>query len=475
MALVERFRVDFDDHMEEIKKVRQTGSVREYQATFERHVTRVSLSRENAISYFLGGLKHELNIVVTITNPTTLSQYAPGHKCKKKFKQLYLLELEEQVKEITEEEEGSCESKRAELELNQPMEQMEISIHALNGSLGYRTLKVTGYHSKKPLHILVDTGSSHNFIDPELVQKLGCPIKKTMPQLVAAANGNMIKVNKMCRISWLLQVVAYSGDIKMNFRTLTIEFVYKGKKHVLRGTGKQVQTSGAGKLTKLSVGKKDSTWRLCVNYRDLNKYTVKNKFLIPIVEDLLDELGGSKIFSKIDLRSGYHLLRMAEEDIPKTAFRTYSGHFEYLVMPFGLSNAPATFQGLMNSIFHDFLRKYVVVFFYDFLVYSRNMEDHLVHLRYVFYEMKKHQLYAKESKYFFGDSSKALSKAPVLALPDMSKTFILETDASGYGTGVVLMQQGHPIAFISRALSPTHAALSVYDRELLAIVHAVTK
>ncbi|XP_070057597.1 uncharacterized protein [Nicotiana tomentosiformis] len=153
MDLVERFGVNFDDPMEEIKKVRQTESVREYQATFDRHLTRVSLSQENAISCFLRGLKHDLNFAVKITNPTTLSQ----------------------VEEITEEKEGFGESEGAELELNQPMEQMEISIHALNGSLGYRTLKVTGYHSKKLLHILVDTCSSHNFIDPELVQKVGMP------------------------------------------------------------------------------------------------------------------------------------------------------------------------------------------------------------------------------------------------------------------------------------------------------------
>ncbi|GKE89138.1 putative reverse transcriptase domain-containing protein, partial [Tanacetum coccineum] len=148
----------------------------------------------------------------------------------------------------------------------------------------------------------------------------------------------------------------------------------------------------------LFVKKKDGALRMCIDYRELNKLTIKNRYPLPRIDDMFDQLQGACYFSKIDLRSGYHQLRVHEEDIPKTAFRTRYGHFEFTVMPFGLTNAPAIFMDLMNRVCKPYLDKFVIVFTDDILIYSKSEEEHEVHLKKILELLKKEKLYDKFSK-----------------------------------------------------------------------------
>ncbi|GJV30567.1 putative nucleotidyltransferase, ribonuclease H [Tanacetum coccineum] len=276
----------------------------------------------------------------------------------------------------------------------------------------------------------------------------------------------------------------------------------------------------------LFVKKKDGSFRMCIDYRELNRLTVKNRYPLPRIDDLFDQLQGSQFFSKIDLRSGYHQLRVHEDDIPKTAFRTRYGHFEFTVMPFGLTNAPAIFMDLMNRVCRPYLDKFVIVFIDDILIYSKTQEEHVEHLRLVLELLKKEKLYAKFSKcefwlrevqflghvinglagYYrrfienFSKIAKSLTiltqksktfdwgeeqelafqtlkdklcNAPVLALLDGPKDFVVYCDVSGIGLGCVLMQRGKVIAYVSRQLKIHEENYTTHDLELEAVVLAL--
>jgi hypothetical protein len=183
----------------------------------------------------------------------------------------------------------------------------------------------------------------------------------------------------------------------------------------------------------LFVDKRDGTIRLCVDYRKLNEVTIKNNYPLPKIEDLFDQLNGAKMFSKIDLRTGYHQLKVRESDIPKTSFTTRYGLFEYTVMSFGLTNIPTYFMNLMNKVFMKFLDKFVVVFIDDILVYSKTKEEHAEHLRLVLGTLREHQLYAKFSKCEFwlkevGSLGHVISAGGVSVDPSKI-TFIMERKA----------------------------------------------
>ncbi|GJT31124.1 retrotransposon protein, putative, ty3-gypsy subclass [Tanacetum coccineum] len=282
----------------------------------------------------------------------------------------------------------------------------------------------------------------------------------------------------------------------------------------------------------LFVKKKDGSFRMCIDYRELNKLTVKNRYPLPRIDDLFDQLQGSSVYSKIDLRSGYHQLRVREEDISKTAFRTRYGHYEFQVMPFGLTNAPAVFMDLMNRVCKPYLDKFVIVFIDDILIYSKNKQEHEEHLNLILELLKKEELYAKFSKcefwipkvqfpgHVFDSQGIYVDPAKIESIKDWaspqppteihqflglvgyyqrfiegfskiakpmtkltqkkvkfewegSEDFIVYCDASKKGLGDVLMQREKVIAYASRQLKIHEKNYTTHDLELGAVVFSL--
>ncbi len=311
----------------------------------------------------------------------------------------------------------------------------------------------------------------------------------------------------------------------------------------------------------LFTTKKDNTWRMCIDYRDLNSISIKNKYPLPHISELLDRLSNAKWFSKLDLANGYHQIRVDPAHVHKTAFTTRYGMFEWVVLPFGLCNAPSVFMQLMQEVLAPFLDTFVVVYLDDILIYSTSLESHISHVHQVLQTLRKHQLFAKRSKCLlfqqrieflgyvisangiemesnkvqqitswpipasvkqvrqflglagfyrrfisnfssiaaplscltklnttftwtpecdkaFNQLKQCISNEPVLMLPREREPFIIQTDASKYAIGGVLMQhdehnQLRPIAFTSRKLQQAEINYATHDQEMLAVIHAL--
>ncbi|XP_035541674.1 uncharacterized protein LOC118344675 [Juglans regia] len=652
----------YDDPMEALTCLKQTGSIAVFQAQFEALSNRLTgLSDVHKLSCFLSGLKDEIRLPIRMFNPVSLSavyalskiqeeylasskksskvwvdkispmvggsysrgpysgegnntkwqkpwggtrkvssiqmdekrkkglcchcdeKWNPQHTCKNP--RIYLMQVDEElseaekepvVVEITEDEIGVAETS---------VEAPEISLAAITGTPTMSTMRLLGTLMGEPVVILVDSRSSHNFVESTLITKLKLPIDASSNLNVRVANGQSLRSGGACNevrlkvqgivfppslhllnlagydivfgIQWLVTL----DTITWNFSKLLMGFTYGGKSVELKGLKlnpsvikdghKLLKTTTAksrgillqimaqevkeqkeevldpeftkmlaelggvfkepeglpppikydhkivlkegtqpianrpyrypyyqkteiekivAELLKsgvvrpsmspfsspvLLVRKADGSWRLCVDYRALNKETVKAKFPIPVIDELLDELAGSVMFSKLDLRSGYHQVRVAVDDIPKTAFQTHEGHYEFLSRRKHLNHLKQVLSLLEhNSLFAKRSKSRFVVGEIEYL---------------------GHVINAMGAKKAFEELKQAVSQPPMLRLPDFNSPFTIECDACGTGLGAVLMQAGQPISYMNKGLKGKALLLSTYEKELLALVTAVQK
>nr|GEU96517.1 retrotransposon protein, putative, Ty3-gypsy subclass [Tanacetum cinerariifolium] len=380
--------------------------------------------------------------------------------------------------------------------------------------------------------VLFDSGSDRSFVDTRFSAKLDHPIKIGASYEVELADGRVASTNtilKGCTLNlvnhffkidlmpielgmfdviinmdWLVKhdvVIVYGEKVvripygnemlivksDKGVSRLKVISCIKACKYVKRGclflahvteskSKEKLMEDVPGALV-LFVKKKDVSFRMCIDYRELNKLTIKNRYPLLRIDDLFDQLQGSSVYSKIDLRSGYHQLHVKKEDIPITAFRTQYGHFEFQVIPFGLTNAPTVFMDLMNRVGKPYLDKFVIVFIDEvrqFLglagYYRRFIEGFSLiskPLTKLTQNNKKYE-WGKEEEAFHTLKQK-LCTAPILSLPEETKDFVVYCDASVKGYRVVLMQREKVIAYASRQLKVYEENYTTYDLELGAI------
>ncbi|RVW68732.1 Transposon Tf2-2 polyprotein [Vitis vinifera] len=405
---------DGEDFDEALSHIKQSGSLRDYQREFEKLGNR--------------GLCFNCN-----------ERFTPGHKCQ--GPRLLLIEGHDEVQDKEEE---------AEISDNRE-DELEVSIHALTGWASPRTMRVAATIKSQPIMVLIDSGSTHNFLSDKVARTLRLPVVPTKSFTVHVANGErLLCQGRFEKVPIDLQGIPFSltcyslplagldmvlgiqwlemlGSVVCNWQYLTMDFNWENQARRLQGIQGPIQATSLETIAKEHrqgefedvfqepfklpplreidhhIPLKEGTQPINVRpYRALNAATIKDRFPIPTVDDMLDELYGATYFTKLDLRAGYHQVRVHAPDIPKTAFRTHNGHFEYLVMPFGLCDAPSTFQAIMNSIFRPYLRKFILVFFDDILVYSPTWELHLNHVRKTLEILKKHSFFVKATKCDFG-------------------------------------------------------------------------
>ncbi|XP_040945820.1 uncharacterized protein, partial [Gossypium hirsutum] len=384
----------------------------------------------------------------------------------------------------------------------------------------------------EPAYALIDPGSSHSYINSKLVElgKFNSEISRVTVE-VSSPLGQRVLVNQVCpRCPLIIQNKTFPIDLLiMPFGDFDIILgmdwlaehgvvldCYKKKFSIQTEDGDRIEVNGirtngpariisaikANKLLQRGctvylayvinsdlVGSQCSKIRTVCEFPDVfpeelpglppdrevefaievYPVTIKNRYPLPRIDDLFDQLKGASIFSKIDLRSGYYQLKVKESDVPKTAFRTRYGHYEFLVMPFGLTNAPAAFMDLMNRIFQPYLDQFVVVFIDDILVYSKSESEHDQHLR-----TNVPFIWDDQCQRSFETLKQMLTEAPVLTLPESGKDFIVYSDASLNGLGCVLMQEGKVIAYASRQLKSHERNYPTHDLELAAKCYIYT-